>query len=155
MLSGTDELKEMLNQDQQLGRRIKPTELRPIAKATDAKTVRSVIKTYSAEIGLQGFTEIDPKFIDRFFVACCYRLGIAIDIIIGAIQQTVLADDAELTDQHFARAFTHIAECETAMNPFLSEDWQQINASILLAREVDRPEDAHGAKKSPRLKKVR
>ncbi len=66
VLSGTEELKEMLNQDQQLGRRIKPTKLRPIAKATDA--MRTVINSYTAEVGLQGLTESDPKFIDRSFL---------------------------------------------------------------------------------------
>lgn len=60
VLSGTEELKEMLNQDQQLGRRIKPTELRPI-KATDTKTIRVVIKSYTAEVGLQGLPDVRCK----------------------------------------------------------------------------------------------
>lgn len=155
VLSGTEELKEMLNEDQQLGRRIKPTELRPITKATDGKTIRAVIDSYTAEVGLQGFAELDPKFIDRFFVACCNRLGIAIDIIISAIQQAVLADDVELSDHHFVGAFTHISECDAAMNPFASENWREIDASVLFAKEEDLPEDAPAPQKSPRLGKAR
>lgn len=154
VLSGTEEMKEMLNQDQQLGRRIKPTELRPITKATDAKTIRAVIKSYTAEVDLQGFSESDPKFIDRFFVACCNRLGIAIDIIIGAIQQALLAGDAKLTDQHFSRAFFHLAECDASMNPFVSDDWREIDASVLYAREEDLPDQDQSPRKSPRLTKA-
>ncbi|WP_458791622.1 TniB family NTP-binding protein [Yoonia sp. MH D7] len=154
VLSGTEEMKEMLNVDQQLGRRIKPTEITPIAKATDAKTVRSVITSYVAESGLSGFTETDPKFIDRFFVACCNRLGIAVKIIIGAIQQAVLVGDTALDQKHFTRAFTHISDCEIAMNPFIAEDWQDIDASKLWATKEDEGHD-EAPMRSPRVGRKR
>ncbi|WP_324754337.1 TniB family NTP-binding protein [Roseovarius sp. Pro17] len=155
VLSGTEELKEMLNQDQQLGRRIKPTELRPISKATDAKVIRTVIKSFTTEVDLEGFIENDSKFIDRFFVACCNRLGIAIDLIIGAIQQAKLTEDPALLDHHFARTFTHLAECDDAMNPFLSEDWHNIDASVLFAQPDEMQDETLVTQKSPRLGKAR
>ena len=83
----------MLNQDQQVGCRIKPTEILPIAKETGAKTVRAVITSFTFEAGLVSFKEADQKFIDRFFVACCNRLGTAIKLVIGAVKQAILADD--------------------------------------------------------------
>lgn len=143
----------MLNADQQLGRRIKPTEIRAITKATDAKAIRRVISTYTAEAGLSGFTESDPKFIDRFFVACCNRLGIAVDLVIGAIQQVILARDTDLGTRHFASAFTHITECDAAMNPFISEDWQGIDASVLFATKEDE-EQEEIPPRSPRLRRL-
>jgi len=155
ILSGTEELKEMLNQDHQLARRIKPTEILPIAKATDANTVRAVITSFTAEAGLLGFQETDPKFIDRFFVACCNRLGIAIKLVIGAIKQAILADDPGLTDHHFVLAYADIAECDAPMNPFLSDDWSTIDASKVYARLTDLPDDPAVSRKSPRLRSAR
>ncbi len=154
VLYGSEKLKEMVNQDQQLGRRLKPTELRPLTKAADARTIRSVIAAYTEEAGLAGFEEADPMFLDRFLVGCCNRLGIAIDLIVGAIQQAVLLGGAHLTQRHFARGFTHITECDNAMNPFISDDWKKIKASVLFARQEDADEDKHDRKRerSPRLR---
>jgi hypothetical protein len=152
ILSGTEELKEMLNQDQQLARRIKPTEILPIAKATDAKTVRAVITSFTSEAGLVSFKEADTKFLDRFFVACCNRLGIAIRLVIGAIKQAILADDPGLMDQHFALAYADIPECDAQMNPFLSDDWSTIDASKVFARCNNEPDDHSKSQKSPRLR---
>ena len=154
VLSGTEELKEMVNQDLQLGRRLKPTEIRPLKKTTDAKTIRIVISTYAEVAGLTGFEQLDTQFLDRFFVACCRRLGIAIDLVIGAIQQAVLLGDAQLTDRHFARGFTHITECDAAMNPFISKDWEKIKASLLFARQEDEEEGEQRSKRSPRLSRA-
>lgn len=153
VLSGTEELKEMVNQDAQLGRRLKPTELLPLKKSTDARTIRSVISTYAEEAGLTGFEQLDAHFLDRFLIACSNRLGIAIDLIIGAIQQAVLLGDTHMTDRHFAKGFTHITECDAAMNPFISADWQKINASILFARLEDSEAEPPDNRRSPRLRR--
>lgn len=153
MLSGTEELKEMVNQDQQFGRRLKPTDIRPLKKATDAKTIRIVISTYAEVAGLTGFEQLDTQFLSRFFVACCQRLGIAIDLDVGAIQQAVLLGDTMPTDRHFARGFTHITECDAAMNPFISKDWEKIKASLLFARQGDEEEGEQRSKRSPRLRR--
>lgn len=156
VLSGTEELKDMVNQDHQLGGRLKPTEIRPLKKATDATTIRSVISTYAEVAGLGTFEAVDPHSLDRFLVACCHRLGIGIDLVIGAIQQAVLSGNTQLTDRHFARGFAHITECDAAMDPFITDDWKTIKASVLFARQEDADEDKHDRKRerSPRLRRA-
>ncbi len=156
LLFGTEELKEMVNQDYQLGRRLKPTEIRPLKKATDATTIRSVISTYAEVAGLGTFEAVDPQSLDRFLMACCHRLGIGIDLVIGAIQQAVLRGNTQLTDRHFARGFAHTTECDAAMDPFIPDDWKTIKASVLFARQEDADEDEHDSKRerSPKLRRA-
>lgn len=154
VLSGTEELADMVNQDQQLGRRLKPVEIRLLKKATDARTIRSVITTYCEEAGLAGFDQVDPQFLDRFLIACCYRLGIAIDLIIGTITQAVLCGDQRLTDRHFALGFADISECDAAMNPFISPDWETIDASVLFAKEKDEDDGRPSRLRSPRFNRA-
>lgn len=137
-LSGLPDLKELLNQDTQLGRRFHPIEFSPLAFETDGKNVARIINDYAAEAGLGvGAGVASANMVRRVIHGGCNELGVIIQLVIGSIQECLLADEDMLGYSYFADAFRRKNACVDDLNPFVREDFSAIDPRLLFTTEED------------------
>lgn len=133
VLSGMPDLMDLFDLDTQLARRIRPIHFAPISYASDGKSVRQVLEQYAGAAALTVTPEVcSASHVQRLVHAAADEFGLAIEIIIGAIEEALLADHAELQPQDFIRTFRRRTGCIDGLNPFVSDDFRAIDARKLL-----------------------
>lgn len=140
ILSGTPALKELVNLDPQLSRRLMPIEFSSISSTTHADSLASLIKQYAnmAKLPLEP-NVLKKDHIRRVIHSSANELGLAIEMVVAAIEEAMLHDDAELTIDAFRRAFRRKANCVDMLNPFVAGDWQAIDSRKLFERGESNP----------------
>ncbi|MCX8281517.1 TniB family NTP-binding protein [Phyllobacterium sp. 0TCS1.6C] len=138
ILSGTLELRELLNHDPQLARRMVPVEFPRLTRHASADFALNVTQEYAARSSLQQMVNFNPDFAARLVHAADHEFGLLIEIVIEAIQVALLARADTLDLQHFAAAFERRSGCLPGLNPFLAADFERINTRVLLQNEVRR-----------------
>ena len=134
VLSGTPALKELINLDPQLSRRLVPVELAPISAGAHGAEIRALLASYARKAGLAVAAEIgdDPEFIRRLIHAGAEELGLVIETVIAGIEEALLSGATELDRDMFRRAFQRRSGAIDALNPFVSDDWRAIDTRLLL-----------------------
>lgn len=66
--------------------------------------------------------------------AAAYRFGVAVEMVIEAIGEALSEGQDEVNLDHFAEAYFLRADCDEEMNPFISDHWRGIDATIVLDR---------------------
>ncbi|UFM64676.1 TniB family NTP-binding protein [Paracoccus sp. MA] len=125
ILSGTENLREIIRSDPQVQRRFSTLNLPPVAVATDGANFREVIAAYCRIAGLEQPLEAD--LIPRLFHAARYRFGRCVETILGAIEFALEGDASRLDIGHFAEFWGLQEGCPLGGNVFLAPDWPQID----------------------------
>ena len=145
VLSGTENLQVLLNEDPQLARRLNVMGIPALAYATDHK----ILTQFVEESGLKTDGLDADAFLPRLIAASANRFGIFLELVIGAIFDADLAGSSKVELRHFAAAFERRTDCNFSENPFIAEDWHKIDVWKLLAKGIEKPEPA----RKPRRKK--
>ncbi|THK34061.1 AAA family ATPase [Ensifer sp. MPMI2T] len=135
ILSGMRDLKELLNHDPQLARRFYPIEFTKLHSVTDGSRVARLAASYSDRAGLRERDLVQDQFAARLIHAADGEFGLVIELIIGSIEEALLSGDRCLDPGHFVRAFRRRSGCVDALNPFVAEDFERIDARALLQSE--------------------
>lgn len=138
ILSGMPSLKFLLNQDAQLARRISVLHFRPLDPAIDLKSVSGLVKTYAeaAQISVDS-SALTPEFTRRILHAAASEFGLAVELIISAIEDAMLRQKQVFGPQNFASAFWRRSACIDDLNPFLRSDYSSIDARLVLTNKSD------------------
>ena len=140
ILSGTMALKALINLDPQLSRRLSPIAFAPISLTTHGRDVRAVVGGYAEAAGLPIEEDaLGHEFLERLIHAGANELGLAIEIVVAAIEEALLGGQASLDRGAFVRAFRRRSGAVDALNPFLSEDWRAVDARLLLQAPESEP----------------
>ncbi|MBK1636496.1 TniB family NTP-binding protein [Rhodovulum adriaticum] len=124
ILSGTEQLSEIIRSDPQVKRRFSAIHLPPIASEVDRDLFTSVLEDYCRRADLEPPEEDD--IMDRLFHGARYRFGRCVELIVAAIERA-LEDGAPQVDvQAFAQAWAMQEGCPPDRNIFLVEDWRAI-----------------------------
>lgn len=135
VLSGLPEVGRMLNFDVQLTRRFIPIELLPITLAADSEMIRDVVRTYLNKSGLQPATDIvSDAFMGRLLHASASEFGLFIEILLEAIEEAYRIETGVLGIDHFTSAYRRRTGCVDGLNPFIVDDYRDINPRKLLGR---------------------
>jgi len=138
ILSGTSELKDMINSDPQLVRRIKPVEIPRLTLAQDIDAIYQLVVDCTAYVELQASPVVlEESFLGRIIHAADYEFGLAIEILIAAAEEALLAGAQQLMATHFVIAFRSRSGCLDIYNPFLVLDYLRVNVRRLLEKEGD------------------
>ena len=138
VLSGLPDLKQLLNNDTQLGRRFEPIEFSQISYETDAGNVAKIIGQYGKEAGLEVADEmLGRDVVQRLIYAGSSELGIVIQLIIEALREALLSGSTGLETDHFIAAFARRSGCVDDLNPFVREDFTEIDPRLLLTTNED------------------
>ena len=138
LLSGTEDLKEIVNMDKQLVRRMKAIRFDPMTARDSALDMLTLIESYATRAELEF--EEHTNSIDlgqRVLHASAYQFGLVIKLAIFAIEEALYAGGATLEPHHFAMAFETWKGCTDAFNPFLVNDYLQIDTQKMFANEGD------------------
>lgn len=139
VLSGTPALKQLVNLDPQLSRRLVPVEFAPISAHTHNVEISAIISSFARTAELAVADDLGRgQFFERLVHAGAAELGLTIELIIGAIEEALLRDAKHLDRDTFRRAFRRRSGARDALNPIVSDDWREIDARLLLqSHEVD------------------
>ncbi|TQM94060.1 TniB family NTP-binding protein [Roseinatronobacter monicus] len=134
ILSGTTPLKDLVNLDPQLSRRLLPIELAPISAVAHGREIATVLARYAArsELPLASNLAENSDFISRLIHAGADELGLVIETVVAGIEEALLSRATELDADVFRRAFERRAGVPDALNPFVADDWQAIDARLLM-----------------------
>ncbi|EPX76419.1 TniB family NTP-binding protein [Salipiger mucosus] len=125
VLSGTEQLRDIVRSDPQVQRRFSSVQLPPVSVVADGDTFDGVIEHFCARAGLEPPS--DEDLLDRLFHASRYRFGRVIETIIGAIERALISDDASLDLDHFADAWAMQEGCPLSRNIFRADEWNLID----------------------------
>ncbi|MEX0319906.1 MAG: TniB family NTP-binding protein [Ruegeria sp.] len=135
ILSGTHELKGILNFDAQLGRRVYPIQLEPLDALNDGDDVRGLVQAYCRKSVLAAADTLSSAdFTARLAHAAANEFGLVIELIIAAIEEALIAKQTQLTPRMFVDAFRRRSGCIDGLNPFLIEDFERIDPRAILSR---------------------
>ncbi len=134
ILSGTCELLDLINRDEQLSRRFEPVHFAPMSYAAHGHEVIGVLCAYLDAAKLsRGKTLDSSTFVRRLLHAARYEFGSKIGLIISAIKLALRDGDQTLEQSHFAGAYRKQKRCVDALNPFIAENFRSIKTGQLLS----------------------
>lgn len=125
ILSGPEQLHEIIRSDPQVQRRFSTMQLRPVCAATDGEDFHDLIEAYCAQADLKSHLSAD--LVARLFHASRYRFGRSIETALNAIEAALGSGDDGLTNDHFAQAWAMLEGCAPGGNVFLVDDWSSID----------------------------
>lgn len=138
ILSGTEDLREILNFDPQLGRRLFPIEFASINEVIELDEVLMLVEAYCKAANIACFDPPpDMQFGARLIHAAAGQFGLVIEIIIGAIEAALIAGETQVDRDAFLRAYRRRTSCVNGVNPFLASDFKRIDTRKLLGRKMD------------------
>lgn len=147
LLSGMPGLKDIVNQDAQLARRVDPVEIGRLHSQRDVGPVIKIVQKYAdrAQIDVAASVK-NEAFAKRLIHAADYQFGLMAEIVVLAVSHALFTEgfNAKLGIRHFAEVYSQRNGAEAWMNVFIAEDYGRINPRKLLD-DGDRPEDGEDA----------
>ncbi|MFT3688251.1 TniB family NTP-binding protein [Paenirhodobacter sp.] len=133
ILTGTAELKTIINHDAQLARRIYPIELPRLDLVFDAARALRLLQLYAERAGLIAGAEVTTtEFAARLIHASAREFGLLIELVIAALEEAMLTEAEILQTGHFTAMFRKRAGCIDGLNPFVASDFEHIDSRRLL-----------------------
>jgi type II secretory pathway predicted ATPase ExeA len=125
VLSGTEELAEVIRSDAQVQRRFTAMILPEMVEALHGDMYITVMTDYCGRVGLEPPVEAD--LISRIFHGARYRFGRAIELLLLAMEFAIERDDAFLTIDHFASAYAMNEACPASKNVFYVDNYHVLD----------------------------
>lgn len=140
VLSGMPELKDIVNQDAQLARRLDPIEIGRLNSTTDAGLVVNIVKKYASRGQLDVDSSVQNEaFAMRLMHAADYQFGLLAEIIVFAVSHALFneGDRTVLGLRHFSDVYAERNGADDWMNVFLADDYGRISPRKLLDNEFN------------------
>lgn len=133
ILTGMPALKQIINHDPQLARRMFPIEVPSLNTFHDDSRVQGTVLYYAEQCQLSACQSLQSReFSARLIHAADSEFGLLIEYIIAAIAHCLYAGDNILNLGHFASSFAVKAGCVDSLNPFLAAGFERIDCRKLL-----------------------
>lgn len=133
VISATPEFKLVLNQDQQLARRITPIVIERLSPVSHAGQILTALRRYVDQAGIGASDSIkEREFTFRLIAAGDRYFALICNIIVDAIGEALEAKCDTLDNSHFAEAFRSRSGSTDGFNPFLARNYQDIDVRRLL-----------------------
>lgn len=138
ILTGTNDLKAVINHDEQLARRVYPIEFARLNAMLDGDRILKTLRRYTNAAELTPSPDVlTPEMAARLTHAADLEFGLLIEMIIAAIEEALNAGGMDLGTGHFAAMFHHRTGCIDGLNAFVAEDFERIEPRRLLDRGDD------------------
>jgi hypothetical protein len=125
ILSGTEELADVIRSDQQVKRRFTAMVLPELVEGIHSDMYRTVTTDYCARVALKPPVEVD--LIGRIFHGTRYRFGRAVELLLVAMEFAVDKEDEHLTIDHFASAYAMNEACPASENVFYVDNYHVLD----------------------------
>jgi hypothetical protein len=135
ILTATLDAKEFINRDPTLTRRLKPIEMRDANAKTEGPLLRSAILQMAGKLNLDDDGLIsEPEFIAILIHAGASCFGLAMEIAVDALALARSEGSATLNYSHFAEVYFSRSNSDDENNPFMSDDWKNIDTRKAMDR---------------------
>ncbi|MES0863266.1 TniB family NTP-binding protein [Ruegeria sp. SCPT10] len=135
VLTGMPDLKNIVNQDAQLARRLYPIEIDRLHDLRHAKSVVDLVKGYTRRAGIAISDELKSEsFARRLMHAADYEFGLLAELTVQSITEAITSAGltVALQTKHFAEVFHARSAAIDGLNPFIAEDFTRIRARDVL-----------------------
>lgn len=127
IVSGTPELRQLLQQDAQLSRRFYIVPLAPINEIVFRDHVRDLIARYAQLAGLPLARDLDEaEFVPRLIHAAREQFGILLELLIDALAHALAQPSGRLDRRAFSAAYAERTGAILAANPFDAPDFRTV-----------------------------
>ncbi|MEJ6391558.1 TniB family NTP-binding protein [Gymnodinialimonas ulvae] len=121
VLSGTEELAQVIRTEPQVKRRFTAMVLPELVETVHGDMYRAILEDYCARVGLEPPVEAD--LIGRVFHGARYRFGRAIELLLVAMEFAIAREAEHLTIDHFASAYAMNEAVPASQNVFYAENF--------------------------------
>jgi len=135
VLSGMPGLKDIVNQDVQLARRLDPIEIGRLHSTRDIGPVILLVQKYASRAQIVVDNSVcNEEFARRLLHAADNQFGSLAEIIVNAVSHALFTEGltAKLGVGHFADVYAQSSGADDWMNIFIAEDYGRINPRKLL-----------------------
>lgn len=135
ILTGMPDLKNIINQDAQLARRLYPIEIERLHDLRHAKSVLDLVVGYARRAGVTVSEDVKSEnFARRLMHAADYEFGLLAELTVQSITEAITSAglSAGLQMGHFAEVFHARSAAVDGLNPFIAEDFTRIRARDVL-----------------------
>ncbi|MCW3784329.1 TniB family NTP-binding protein [Defluviimonas salinarum] len=137
ILSGTEELAQVIRTDPQVKRRFTAMVLPDLVEEVDGANFREIMAQYCQRVSLKEPVEAD--LVGRLFHAARYRFGRAVELLLQAMEFAIERGSSYLEIGHFAAAYAMNEACTAADNVFHVEKYWLIDPDAEDGDEPRRP----------------
>ncbi|UWR99685.1 TniB family NTP-binding protein [Phaeobacter inhibens] len=136
ILSGTNELEDILNHDPQLARRMKTTRFESLSPAAHGEDVVDLLESFCERAQLDPEEDVlELTHGERLVHAAANQFGLVIELILAAIEDALLQEQKTLNRNNFVRAYHLRTSCDPEFNPFVVPDFLRVDARQVFTRE--------------------
>ncbi len=144
ILTGMPDLKDIVNQDAQLARRLYPVEIERLHAIRHVGPVLDLVRNYARRAKISIDVELaQEQFAQRLMHAADYEFGLLTEMVVQAITQALISDggEAALCLSHFADVYHLKSLAVDGLNPFIAENFVRIKPRILFNYSRDEGHD--------------
>lgn len=132
ILSGMPMVKDLINEDVQFARRLRPIEFKPICAFSDREMLEDILRSYLKRADMRLSSELmQIDIVDRMVHAGANQFGRTIEMLIQVIEEAMIASQDVLHLEHFIRAFGRRTGCSDGLNPFVVDDYLTIDTTLI------------------------
>lgn len=133
ILTGTVELKTLINHDPQLARRVYPIEFARLNILLDSDRILKAVTRYAEAAGITASSDtLSQDLAARLAHAADREFGLMIEMIIASLEEAMAAGAEELALTHFTSMFRKRTGCVDGLNVFVADDFERIEVRRLL-----------------------
>ncbi len=135
ILTGMPDLKNIINQDAQLARRVYPIEIDRLNEFRHVDPVIELLRSYARRAKLQLSDSLTTEnFAQRLMHAADYEFGLLAELTVQSITEALSGNEqcAVLETSHFADVFHARSAAIDGLNPFIAEDFTRIRSRDVL-----------------------
>jgi len=140
ILSGTEDLAQVIRTDPQVKRRFTSMLLPELTEAAHGAMFRTVMADYCARVDLEPPVEAD--LVARVFHGARYRFGRAVELLLVAMEFAIARKAGHLTIDDFASAYAMNEACLASQNVFYADNY------LLLKPDADEDAAAFSMRRS-------
>lgn len=137
VVSGLPDLQEFIEDACEDRRRLKTVHFSRLSSPGDNAKMSAMLKAVSEVASLVVSDVSVDRIVPRLMHAALYALGTSMELMHEAIDGTLRNGVAELDIVAFANAYAARTACHADANPFLTEDWSNLDCSKVLMRDAD------------------
>lgn len=136
ILTGLPEVAEFIEADTQIRRRTRFLEFQPLTRS-DLEAALDTLIDFAAVAHLSVDSTAKNILVPRLLHAADYEMGTMIELIHESIDQALQSDARTLTATQFSTVYAQRTGSAASANPFVADDWHNIDCSVVLTK--DRP----------------
>lgn len=142
ILSGVPEIEPLLDIDRQLRRRLRYVRFEDLSATKDAEQIENAMLDYAKAAELEVKLGPDDMLVGRLCHAAVYQFGLAMEIVVDAIERCLADRHPALTIEDFANAYANRNLQPTELNPFLVHAWDTLDCGAIRKRPPPATGDA-------------